>query len=134
MDKEGKILGRHRGIAFYTIGQREGLGIALGYPAYIIAIDPRQNSITLGGKADALKKEFSVKEPHFILPPFKKKVALKVKIRYNHKEAPAEIWPGKKKIRVRFKKPQFAVTPGQSAVFYHKDTVVGGGIIEEVLN
>jgi len=133
-DKEGKILGRHRGIAFYTIGQREGLGIALGYPAYIIDIDPKNNRIILGDKASALKREFLVKEPHFILSLAKKKIALKVKIRYNHQEALAEVDSSQAKIRVRFKKPQFAITPGQSAVFYHKDTVVGGGIIEEVLS
>ncbi len=132
VDEKGRVLGRHRGIAFYTIGQREGLGVALGYPAYIIGIDSGKNTITLGRKADVLKREFLVKEPHFILRLPKKKVALKVKIRYNHREAAADIWPGEDRVRVCFKKAQFAITPGQSAVFYDKDTVAGGGIIEKV--
>lgn len=134
VDKEGNILSEHKGIAFYTIGQREGLGIAKGYPLYIIRIDPSNNEITVGTKKDAFKKEFLVKEPSFILKPIKKKVVLKVRIRYNHKEALAEILPIKNKIKVKFKKAQFAVTPGQSAVFYDKDIIIGGGIIEKVLN
>ncbi len=132
MDLEGNILGQHKGIAFYTIGQREGLGIARGYPIYITGIDPKNNSITVGRKEDACKKEFLLKEPHFILSPPKKKVALKVKIRYNHQEAAAQLIPDKNKIRVCFKKPQFAITPGQSSVFYERDKVLGGGIIDKV--
>jgi len=130
VDKNGNILGEHKGIAFYTIGQREGLGIAKGYPLYIIKIDPARNEITVGTKEDALKKEFLVKEASFVCESIKKKVVLKVKIRYNHKETLAQILPIKNKIKVKFKKAQFAITPGQSAVFYDKDMVVGGGIIE----
>jgi tRNA-specific 2-thiouridylase len=131
VDKEGNILGKHKGIAFYTIGQREGLGIAKGYPLYITKIDAESNLITVGTKEDTLKKEFLVKEPNFISGPIKKKVAAKVRIRYNHKESRAEIMPFEDKIKVKFKKPQFAITPGQSAVFYDKDIVLGGGIIDE---
>lgn len=134
VDKQGKVLGQHRGIAFYTVGQREGLGIALGYPAYIIKIDPKENRIVLGRKEDAYKREFFVKDVHFIGGPIKKKVVLKVRIRYNHKEAPADIMPLAKGIKIIFKKPQFAITPGQSAVFYCNDMVVGGGIIDKVLD
>ena len=134
VDTEGNILGRHRGIAFYTIGQREGLGIAKGYPLYVTKIEPRTNRIFVGAKKDALKSEFIVKEAHFIPKIIKKKVALKVKIRYNHKEMPADVLFENKKIKVCFKKPQFAITPGQSAVFYDKDVVVGGGVIERVLD
>jgi len=134
LDKEGNILGRHKGIAFYTIGQREGLGIAKGYPLYVTKIEPRTNRIFVGTKKDALKSEFLVKEAHFIPKIIKKKVALKVKIRYNHKEMPADVLFENKKIKVCFKKPQFAITPGQSAVFYDKDVVVGGGVIERVLD
>jgi len=133
MDKEGNILGQHRGIAFYTIGQREGLGIAKGYPIYITEIDSRNNRIIVGAKTDVYRREFLVKDLQFVLNPIKKKVALKVRIRYNHKEALAEILPIKNKIRVKFSQPQFAITPGQSAVFYDNDTLLGGGIIEKVL-
>jgi tRNA-specific 2-thiouridylase len=134
MDKEGNILGQHKGIALYTIGQRQGLRIAKGYPLYIIKIDPKTNQITVGNKAQAQKKEFLVKKVHYICGPLKKKIAAKVKIRYNHKEAEAEVMPLGPKAKVHFRKPQFAITSGQSAVFYSQDKVLGGGIIEKVLD
>jgi len=133
MDREGNLLGEHKGVAFYTIGQRQGLRIAKGYPLYIIAIDAKRNQITVGSKLDAYKSEFLVKEMHFVSKPIKKKVAVRVRIRYNHKEAYAQISPIKAKLKVKFKKAQFAITPGQSAVFYEKDRVLGGAIIDEVL-
>ncbi len=130
MDKQGRVLGKHKGIAFYTVGQRQGLGIACGFPVYITRIDAKNNKIIVGSQKDALSNEFLLRQPHFIFKPVKNKIAVKAKIRYNHKEAAAEIIPFNKQIKVRFKKPQFAVTPGQSAVFYIKDRVLGGGIIE----
>lgn len=132
IDKQTEVLGQHQGIAFYTIGQREGLGIAKGYPLYVIKINPKDNTITVGEKEDVYRTEFSIKNPHFILGPRKKKIALKVRIRYNHPEASARVIFSQNKIKVKFKKPQFAITPGQSAVFYDKDTVLGGGIIDQV--
>jgi tRNA-specific 2-thiouridylase len=129
VDAQGNVLGRHKGIALYTTGQRAGLGIAKGYPLYITKIDPKNNRITVGKKEEACAQEFLVRDPHFINAPIKKKVAMKVRIRYNHKEAPACLFPFGHKIRVRFERPQFAITPGQSAVFYDKDTVLGGGVI-----
>jgi tRNA-specific 2-thiouridylase len=134
VDKEGNILGRHRGIAYYTIGQREGLGIAKGYPIYITKIDAKKNKIIVGTREDAYKSEFFIKDLHFVFAPIKKKVALRVKIRYNHKEEIAEVMPYGEKMKIKFRKPQFAITPGQSAVFYAKDKILGGGIIDEVLN
>jgi tRNA-specific 2-thiouridylase len=134
VDKQGEVLGEHAGIAFYTIGQRQGLGIARGYPLYIIKIDAKSNRITVGKKEDAYKKEFLIKNANFILSPIKKKVAVRLRIRYNHKEAPAEIIPWGNKIKARFQHPQFAITPGQSAVFYGRNIVLGGGIIDEVLD
>ena len=134
MDKQGNILGQHKGIAFYTIGQREGLGIAKGYPLYVTRIDTKNNRITVGKKEDASKKEFLLKDIHFVLKPLKKKVAVKVRIRYNHKEALAKLMPQGKQIKVCFVKPQFAITPGQCAVFYEGDKVLGGGIIDKVVN
>lgn len=134
IDAQGNILGEHKGIAFYTIGQREGLGIAMGYPVYITKIDQKNNLITIGTIDEASKRGFLIKEPHFILNPIKKRVALKVKIRYNHIESPAEILPYKNKIKVKFRRPEFAIAPGQSAVFYKRDNALGGGIIDEVLN
>ncbi len=132
IDAQGNILGEHKGIPFYTVGQRQGLGVARGYPVYITGIDPKTNRITIGSKEEACGSEFLIREPHFITPLPKKKVALKVKIRYNHKEAAARIQRCAKGLRVRFHRPQFAITPGQSAVFYLKDMVLGGGIIDKV--
>ena len=129
-DQEGNVIGKHKGIAYYTIGQREGLGIAKGYPVYITYLDTKTHAITVGRKDELLKRQFLVSNPHFILEPVKKKVAAYVRIRYNHKEARALIEPLGNKIRVRFSSPQFAITPGQSAVFYHGDIVLGGGIID----
>lgn len=149
IDTQGKIVGRHKGIAYYTTGQREGLGIAKGYPVYITRIDPETNSIYIGSKEEASSKGFLAKDLHFaIKAPVKKKIALKVKIRYNHQEAEADlfsygnkatghkavVWPPIAKAKVIFKKPQFAVTPGQSAVFYDKNRVIGGATIDKAID
>jgi tRNA-specific 2-thiouridylase len=133
IDSQGKVIGSHKGVALYTVGQREGLGIAWRHPLYITGIDAKNNTITVGPREDALKREFLVKDVHFIVRPAKKKVAARVKIRYNHKEAKAYLLPTANKIKVKFIEPQFAITPGQSAVFYQKDKVLGGGVIEKVI-
>ncbi len=133
LDSQGHIAGKHKGIAYYTIGQREGLGIARGYPVYITKIDASTGTICIGPRAEAVKQEALLKDLHFSLKPIKKRVALKVKIRYNHKEAEAKFIPSGNKAKIIFKKPQFAITPGQSAVFYEKDRVLGGAIIDEVI-
>lgn len=134
IDQEGNVVGKHKGIAYYTVGQREGLGIAKGYPAYITKIDYRKNQITIGRKNDVLAVEFLIKDLYYAHKPIEKKVALKVKIRYNHREREAELVPAiNNKIRVKFNQPQFAVTPGQAAVFYSRNKVIGGGVIDKVL-
>lgn len=132
VDTKGNVLGSHRGIAFYTLGQRQGLGIACGAPMYVLKIDVRRNRIIVGAKEEVLSKEFLVAFPHFISPLRKKKVVLGVKIRYNYQEAAAEISPFNGKVKVRFEIPQFAAAPGQSAVFYDQDRVIGGGIIDKI--
>lgn len=132
VDREGNILGQHRGVAFYTVGQREGLGIAKGYPLYITKIDPRSNRITVGSRKDAEVSKFSLQNLHFISKPAENKFVARVRIRYNHKEAPAGITVSGTRAVVCFGKPQFAVCAGQSAVFYNRNTVLGGGIIEKV--
>jgi tRNA-specific 2-thiouridylase len=131
LDKQGNILGHHQGVSCYTIGQRQGLGVSGGYPLYVISTDPLRNQVTLGARSDVLRKEFLLKGAHFIYAPLwhKKKVACQVRIRYNHQEDPAQLIRFKKRIKVIFRKAQFAVTPGQSAVFYDQDIVLGGGII-----
>jgi len=134
VDKEGNILGVHQGIPFYTIGQRHGLGVAKGYPLYVTRINAKTNRITVGKRQEVYKSGCVIKEGHFLGKPFKKKVEIKVRIRYNHKEMLAVVYPAAKVLKVIFKKPQFAITPGQSAVFYDTDTVLGGGIIQKVID
>ena len=133
VDKNGNILGLHRGIAYYTIGQRHGLGIAAGHPLYVTQINAKNNQVFLGQRPEVYKKEFTLKEGHFLSKFSKKKIEIKVRIRYNHQEASAAVYSVKDKLKVIFKQPQFAVTPGQSAVFFDKDTVLGGGIIQKVI-
>ncbi|MDD5771396.1 MAG: tRNA 2-thiouridine(34) synthase MnmA, partial [Candidatus Omnitrophica bacterium] len=115
-------------------GQRQGLGIAKGYPVYVTRIDAKNNRISIGSRSETFGRDFLVKDIHFLNKSFKKKIEIKVKIRYNHKESPAAVYPLEKKVKISFKHPQFAITPGQSAVFYQRDTVLGGGIIEKVLD
>ncbi|MGI6553707.1 MAG: tRNA 2-thiouridine(34) synthase MnmA [Bacillota bacterium] len=134
LDREGNVLGQHQGIAHYTIGQRRGLGLALGYPAYVIDIDPSRNAVIVGDSSQ-LKADGLISIDNNFLPfdeltgPF----LGTVKIRYRAAEVPALIKPTADGVRVEFSKPQKAVTPGQAVVFYQNDLVVGGGTIERKL-
>jgi len=132
IDKKGNILGEHQGIPFYTIGQRKGLGISLNKRMYVTKINSHQNVITLGDDKDLYKDKLLVKDLSFISgDKFLETIKAEVKIRYNSKKSPANISPyNEDKILIDFENPQRAVTPGQSAVFYQGDVVVGGGIIE----
>lgn len=134
LDAKGNVLGQHKGIAFYTIGQRQGLGVARGYPLYVARIDAGNNTLIVGKKDDVFTKDFLVHKAHFIFRPAKKKIVARVKIRYNHKESKAQIMFCARQVKVCFARPQFAITVGQSAVFYQGNTVLGGGVIDKVLN
>lgn len=133
VDQSGKVLGRHKGIPFYTIGQRDKLGIACGYPVYVAQIDRRKNIITVGKREELFRNRFLVNEVIYPGSSLTKKALLQVRIRHLSPEAAAWVKPVGEKVEVIFKNPCFAITPGQSAVFYKKDAVIGGGIIEEVL-
>jgi tRNA-specific 2-thiouridylase len=130
---EGKVLGSHKGIPFYTIGQRDKLGIACGYPVYVSRIDSLKNEIVVAKKEELSKSKFLVKDMIYPGKKLSKKTLLQVRIRHLSPQEPAWVKPIGLKTEVTFKKPSFAITPGQSAVFYKNDLVVGGGIIEEVL-
>jgi len=136
LDKDGNILGRHKGIPFYTIGQRRGLRLAKGKPLYVIQIDRERNAIVVGGEEDVRGDTFLVDSVNWIAAP--ETIPLQnahVKIRYNHPGSEASISPkGEGEWEVKFKSPQKAITPGQAAVFYDGDTVLGGGWIKEVLS
>lgn len=132
IDLKGKVLGTHKGICFYTLGQREGLGIALGYRAYIVKIDKLKNTIAVGKEEDLYSKVLVAENLNFISTDFPRKpIRVKAKIRYNHKGASCRLVPlSKNQIKAEFLEPQRAITPGQSVVFYSKDTVLGGGLIK----
>lgn len=132
LDLEGNVLGRHEGIPFYTIGQRKGLGIALGKPMYVVDIDPERNAVILGSNEDVFARGLISTDNNFIyIPELKDPMEVEVKIRYSAQPAKAIIYPHDDGVRVEFEKPQRAVTPGQAAVFYKDDYVVGGGTIKQ---
>lgn len=131
VDINGNILGQHKGIIRYTIGQRKGLGIALGKPQFVISKDPVTNDVVLGDEEYLFKTEVLVKNVNFI--PFDEltcEMQVTAKLRYRHKDEPATIYPAENgMVKIVFDKPQRAPSSGQAAVFYDGDIVVGGGII-----
>jgi len=133
VDKLGNILGAHQGIPFYTIGQRKGLGISSNTRKYVIKIDPQENTLILSEEEDLYQDKLIIKDLNFISgDKLSDYIKVEVKIRYNSKKAPAIVSPYQDdEILINFKKPQRAITPGQSAVFYQGDIVIGGGIIEK---
>jgi tRNA-specific 2-thiouridylase len=128
---DGTILGRHRGVARYTLGQRKGLGLALPAPGYVCGIDPARNTVTVGEEALLFRRDFIVRSLNFF--PFDKldgPLRCKAKVRYQQTEqwAVAE-QTDKDELRVAFDVPQRAITPGQATVLYEGDYVIGGGTI-----
>ena len=134
LDLEGKVLGRHKGHVRYTLGQRRGLGVALNDPAYVCAKDPLRNTITLGSESSLYSKTLVADRINLIAcESMEKPMRVKVKTRYLQTESPATaIQSGEDEIRIEFDEGQRALTPGQSAVLYDGDYVVGGGIIRSV--
>lgn len=132
-DKNGKILGTHKGIINYTLGQRRGLGIAAEAPLYVTDILPKENKVVLGSNSDLFKTEFDAEGFNYIAfdePPAGTQFRANVKVRYRQKEQPATVLvTGKGTIHVTFDAPQRAITKGQTAALYDGDTVIGGGII-----
>ncbi|MDP2918805.1 MAG: tRNA 2-thiouridine(34) synthase MnmA [Dehalococcoidia bacterium] len=132
-DKQGNVLGRHRGIQYYTIGQRKGLGVASEKRLYVVGIDAETNTVIVGEQADVYGTEFTVSDVNWIaVKGIAEPLTAQVRIRYRHQEADATVIPlSGSRVHVRFETPQMAITPGQAAVFYNGDVVVGGGTIEE---
>lgn len=131
IDKNGNILGKHKGYPFYTIGQRKGLDIAFGKPVYVTRIDPEANTIMLGEETDLDQNEMRVGKLNMMkyteITPGMEAVT---KIRYKDKGSISSIYPEGDKIRVRFYENAKSIAPGQSAVFYEGEDVIGGGIIQ----
>ncbi|MDO4965392.1 MAG: tRNA 2-thiouridine(34) synthase MnmA [Lachnospiraceae bacterium] len=132
IDNEGNVLGEHKGIVNYTIGQRKGLGVAFGKPLYVTDIRPDDNVVVLGENEDLFSKSFIVTDFNWIsgVVPVGE-ISCKVKIRYRQKEQPATVRPlSDGRVEIEFDEPQRAITKGQAAVLYDGDIVLGGGTIE----
>lgn len=133
VDSAGRKLGRHTGYPYYTVGQRKGLGIALGHPAYVLKTNPERNTVMLGSEEELMTQHMLVTglHTHPSLPSLSSVEPLSVRIRYRSRPVPCtlegevqpDLW------LIRFPSPVSAVTPGQSAVFYRGDTLVGGAFI-----
>lgn len=131
VNTEGKVLGRHSGIGFYTVGQRRGLGLASREPLYVLAIDADNNRVIVGNNEQLFRKELYASDVNFVLGEAPKQpMAVTAKIRYKSPEAKAMLYPAGHRVRLVFEEPQRAITPGQAVVFYDGDVVLGGGIID----
>ena len=131
VDQNGKILGQHKGYPFYTIGQRKGLEIALGRPVFVTNINPETNTVTLGDEADLEQNEMKVSKLNLIkyesITPGMEAVT---KIRYKDPGSLSNLYPENDGVMVQFYENAKGIAPGQSAVFYEEDDVIGGGIIQ----
>jgi tRNA-specific 2-thiouridylase len=124
------VIGRHEGIACYTIGQRTGLGISSPAPLYVTAIDAALNRLVVGEKRELLSEGLTADQINCLVDAFPEEAW--AKIRYAHRAARCRISQDGDRFTVRFAEPQEAVSPGQSVVLYDNETVLGGGIIREV--
>jgi tRNA-specific 2-thiouridylase len=130
LDKYGNIVGQHRGLTNYTLGQRRGVDIALGYPAYVIAINYQRNRLILGERDDLLTKTAKVRELSLLaFEKMPQTLTAQVCIRYQAQQIPALLTAEGDGAKIDFLQPVWAVTPGQSAVFYDEDLLLGGGIL-----
>ena len=132
VDQEGHVLGAHQGIPFYTVGQRKGLGISAKTPLYVTELKVQDNTIVVGKNEDLLAETMEVEEVNLItMDKLTEPIRAEVKIRYKDTGAPATICPlSDTEVAVKFDQPRRAVTPGQAAVFYDGDIVIGGGWIQ----
>lgn len=130
--EEGDVVGEHKGIPFYTVGQRRGLGIAHPTPLYVKKIDPDNNRVIVGEKKSVHANEFTMSNLNWVSKvPTDEEFSGEAQIRYNHRARPAIIVPqGKDSLLVRFEEPQPAITPGQSAVIFEGNRILVGGIID----
>ncbi len=131
VDMSGTVRGQHKGAAHFTVGQRTGLGIAHSHPLYVVRIDAAHNRVVVGARAEAERTAFSVEDVTWCAAPCEQPRTCRVKVRYNHPGAPCRITPHGARVQVECSQPVFAVTPGQSAVWYDGDEVLGGGIIAD---
>jgi tRNA-specific 2-thiouridylase len=138
IDSSGKILGTHNGIHNFTIGQRRGLGIAMGVPWYVTKLDALENTVTLGPKEELLHKGLIAVRPNWLIDRPSQAFAALIKTRYNDEAVPGCVYPDKEIVKIVFDQPVAAITPGQAAVFYLRDEkslkVAGAGWIKEAFD
>lgn len=133
LDTRGRVIGRHRGLPYYTIGQRRGLGIAAPRPLYVVEIDAARNAVIVGYAEESARPGMEVGDVNFILlENLADEMEAEVQIRYHSQPQPATLTPSPQGVAVRFLAPQRGITPGQAAVFYLGDLVLGGGTITRV--
>ena len=135
LDVDGNVVGKHAGAVSYTIGQRKGLGIALGEPVYVCHKDMDNNTVTVGKEEHLFRKSLRAKNWNWIpFPDLTESIRVTAKVRYRHIEQPATVYPEAEGFaRVEFDEPQRAITTGQAVVLYDGDKVIGSGTITEVL-
>ncbi|MBW1898883.1 MAG: tRNA 2-thiouridine(34) synthase MnmA [Deltaproteobacteria bacterium] len=130
MEKNGKIIGEHKGLHFFTIGQRRGINCPAPNPYHVLRLDIKNNRLIVGSKQDLLSSTCTVEKTNWIIQKPSFPVDAQVKIRYQHDPTPATLVPlSGQRIEIHFKKPQLSITPGQGAVFYRNKEVLGGGWI-----
>ena len=134
VDTDGNVLGQHRGVIRYTIGQRKGLGLALPAPLYVKSVDIEKNTVTLSPESELFKKELTASGINLIsVAEIKEPMHIKAKVRYRQPEQWATVTQtGPDSLKVVFDEPQRAITCGQSVVLYDGDRVLGGGTIDLV--
>lgn len=132
VNKSGEVLGRHKGIIHYTVGQRKGLNLAMGHPVFVSEIRPETNEVVIGEQEDIFSDQLQCSSLNAMaVEQFTTGMEVVAKIRYHHKGAPAVLEViGEDKLIVKFQEPQRAITPGQAVVFYQNDYVAGGALID----
>ena len=135
LDRKGNVVGKHRGAVCYTLGQRKGLGLAMGAPVYVCAKDMERNTVTVGPNEALFATTLRANDWNWIpFPDLTAPLRVTARARYNQKEQPATVYPEENGFaRVVFDQPQRAMTPGQAVVLYRGDLVVGGGTIRQIL-
>ena len=135
LDLSGKVVGQHRGAVCYTLGQRKGLGLAMGAPVYVCAKDMEKNTVTVGPNEALFATTLLARDFNWIaVSELKDPQEVTARARYNQKEQPATVYPEDNGlVKVVFHQPQRAMTPGQAVVLYQGDTVLGGGTISQIL-
>ena len=131
VDSAGNILGQHRGIIHYTVGQRKGLGISAKYPLYVLELRTKTNEVVLGQNSELFSDTLTADRVNLIsVASLEEPLYCSAKIRYRHREQPCTAWQSPDGLlHVKFDEPQRAITKGQAVVLYQGDTVIGGGTI-----